>query len=289
MGIVENLSFADYQQIDRMNASTLVHGIKSMKQLKCSIDGGGKEASDAMRFGNHYHSLILEPEDFERLHCVMPNFAEMPENTTGKGCQSKSWATTFCKESIERFENENVGREIITRENYDRALAMCEAIRDHKLASELLAGSKKEVTLLGEIGGVEMKCRIDIVGESMIADLKGTGNVLPFVFGSVAARLHYPFKLAIYRELFRQNFAADPSVYVIAVETNRPFDVAVYSISDNVLDFELLNVKKVLAKFAEASKRNEWPGVCNDEEAIELAIPNWALPEDEVLDWSGVA
>lgn len=281
------IGFDEYCQIDRMNASTLVHGCKSMLSLKRAIDGGQREPTPAMQFGNKYHTLVLEPEEFEATYCVMPNFATMPGNMTGNGTPSTSWGTKFCKERKEEFEAaaECAGRKVITREQYDRGLAMCEAIATNEFASQLIAEGRKESTLLGEISGVPFKCRLDLRGGDSITDLKGTNNAAAVAFGRTAANLHYGFKLAIYREVYCQHFDVIPAVYLIAVETDGDFDCCVYQMPEDMLDAGLKEVWRVLEQYKRCLDEDKWPGVDQGESPVPLFVPNWAMPEDDNLEW----
>ncbi|MEM0925977.1 MAG: PD-(D/E)XK nuclease-like domain-containing protein [Planctomycetota bacterium] len=287
---LDQLDFECYRQIDRMNASTLVHGCKSMLSLKRAIDWPKDEPTSAMQFGHKYHSLILEPEDFERRFCVMPNYSVMPENVTAKKAPTTSWATKFCKDSKAKFiaEAESSGQEVITREEYDRGLAMCEAIAENEMASELITTARKEVTLLGEISGIPFKCRIDLLGESFIADLKGTANAAPVAFGRSAANLRYGFKLSIYREVFRQNFLSMADVFLVAVESAGDFDCCVYQVPDAVLDQGISDAVRVIDQFKECQASGNWPGVDRGEAPVQLYVPNWAMPEDDAVDWEAV-
>ena len=53
----EDTSFADYLAIDAMNASTLVHGLESMRQLKYVQDTGYIPQTDT-RFGTALHGMV---------------------------------------------------------------------------------------------------------------------------------------------------------------------------------------------------------------------------------------
>jgi len=284
MTVIHDLPFAEYQQIQAMNPSTLVHGRKSMRSLKNAINGRSKEPTNAMRFGNKYHTLILEPEEFEKSFSVMPNYAAMPENVTGKGERSDSWATVFCKESKRSFESatELDGKQVITRDEYDRGLAMCESIADDEYASFIIRTSKREVTLTGEIEGISFKGRLDLCG-GILADLKGTANAEAIAFGRTAANMKYAFKMSIYQELYRQNFEAYPDdVCIIAVETGGDFECCVYDQMDAALDAGWDQVIATVRAYKGCIASDRWPGVNRGRGSVPLFVPNWAMPEDDL-------
>lgn len=281
--LTENLlkiDFAEYQKIPRLNASTLVHGRKSMKALRRAMNGRTEPPSKAMRFGNKYHELILEPETFETRFCVMPNFAVMPGNVTDKGTASTSWATKFCLSSKAKFEAdaEADGMQVITRDEYDRGLAMCESVAENDYAMDIIQRCQKEITLLGNIDGVPIKCRLDLCGD-VIADLKGTRNAAEVPFGISSADLGYGFKLAIYREIYRQNFGNVPDVLVIAVETDGDFDCVVYDNWDDLLTAGIICARDVIAQYKKCLTTDRWPGVDRGERSRPVYVPRWAIEE----------
>ena len=53
---MESVAFSDYINWPQMNASTLVHGLKSMRQLKYVKDNGYQPKTDT-RVGTALHSL----------------------------------------------------------------------------------------------------------------------------------------------------------------------------------------------------------------------------------------
>lgn len=80
--ITTEIPWNEYTRIERMNPSTLVAGIKSMRHLFIRMRDGFGEPSDPMRFGTGLHALLLESEDFESRFCVMPDFHKDEGNTT---------------------------------------------------------------------------------------------------------------------------------------------------------------------------------------------------------------
>lgn len=281
------VSWSDYQQLARMNASTLVHGCKSMRALKQAMTKGFVETR-AMEFGSQYHALLLEPEEFELTHCVMPDFANDPRNVTKTGIQSTSAATEFCKKATAQFlaAAEHEGKAVITRKNYDLALAMIESIHCDERAVELLDNSEREVTLTGEIEGVPCKGRLDLldIENGVIGDLKGCKSAAPYRFGKDAANLRYDFKMAFYRELVRQNYAGFFSVEMIAVETGGELDCCVQEMHEPILEQGWDDVVRVLREYRDSKATDVWPGVNRGRKTVPMVWPNWAMRDgdDEV-------
>lgn len=286
--ISTDIAWDEYTQVNRMNPSTLVAGIKSMRHLFIRMRDGFGEPSDPMRFGTGLHALLLEPDKFEARFCVMPDFHKDEMNTTGKGERSESKATKYYKEQVANFHHQNSDKQIVTREQYDRMLYAIESIRSKLQLVELLESSEKEVTIYGEIDGVACKGRVDLLSATVLADLKTTSDVSPRAFGRTFANLHYAFKLAMYRELVRQN-VGDREVKVIAQETAGDFDTVLYSVDAIILDNALGRVRSVIADMKAARESGEWHGVDRGMPELVLLVPQWAMGDEESgIDWSGV-
>jgi hypothetical protein len=285
MAIRTDVDWEDYCQRTEMNPSTLVAGCKSMLALKRAIDGGGRVESNAMRLGSGIHALLLEPEQFESRFCVVPDFHTDDGNTTANGLPSQSKATSYYKLKLKEFASNNYGKTFLSRKQYDDALTCIEAIRSRPRMSRLLDKSKKEVTLLGSISGVPFRGRVDILSKKVLCDVKTTPNVEPHAFGRSFVNLRYDFKLAIYRELARQN-GFDVEVSVIAQESSGDFDNVYYPVPDIVLDNAWTKVLSVLSKYITAKQTGKWHGVDGGKSKLNLVVPQWSMEDSgEELDW----
>lgn len=280
--------FDEYSNDPRMNASTLVHGFKSMRSLKRAIDGKKPEPTPALRFGQQYHTLILEPEEFRRTHVVMPDYKNDPENVDAKGNSSRNANTKWVKAAKSKFIEDNLHKAIVEQADFERGLKMIEALSQRPRVMELLKGTQREVTLYGNINGVDCKGRLDLLA-GHITDLKGTKNAEPRWFGRDACKLWYPEKLAFYQQLVKQNTGETLPVYVIAQETGGDFDTVVYPIRQPVLEVAFGRVCKLLCEYKNARDQDKWPGVDGGEAEIEFHVPNWYMPsnsEDDDLEWA---
>lgn len=277
-----------YEDIDAMNASTLVHGLKSMWAMKCALDRK-VEPTPGMVFGSQYHCLILEPKEFRDSHAVMPNFAKDPDNVDGKGNASTSGNTAWAKRRKTLFfqDAEAEGTAIISEDNFNKAIQMIEGLQRNPVAMDLLTSSRKEVTLQGEIGGIRFKGRVDLWNGRQLSDIKGTQDASEYKFGYSMSDLHTPFKMSIYRELLRQNGTDPEDVNLIAVESAGTFDSCVYRIPEEAMDIAFRKVLELIEKYRRCLKTNSWPGLQNGiNSPLPLFIPNRDM-EDDQLNWGG--
>ena len=299
--ITDNIAWADYVKVQRMNASTLVAGCKSMLSLRNLIRDGFKEETNAMRMGSGAHALLLEPDQFEERFCVMPDFHLSEQNLReskyrgepDEERQTNSKATKFYKRQVAAFVADNPDKTIIGQTQYDQCLRAIESIWARPKMRELVESSAKEVTVYGEICGVECKGRLDLLtdrprGYWKIADLKTTPNVHKKAFGRIFSNLNYAFKLAFYRELVRQNVAETRNIEVelITQELTGDFDNALVSVPSIVLDNAWTKVVEVMQAYKRCLETDVWLGVDGGKDYYELDIPNWAMDGDEEFEWS---
>jgi hypothetical protein len=281
-----------------MNPSTIVHGLRSMKRLKRAIDEGFTEETNAMRIGTGNHALLLEPEEFENRFVVVPDFhfdvanlrAAKRKDEPIEDRRTDSRATSYVKQKVAEFAAMNRGKSFIGESEYQSCLRSIESIRSRPAMRQLVDSSSKEVTVLGEIQGVEFKGRIDLLNAETICDLKNTANVEKRAFGRVFANLKYAFKLSIYRELVRQSTGRILEVSIICQELSGDFDNTLVPVPSIVLDDAYDQVQQVVSKYRDAEENDYWPGVDGGQDYYELYVPQWAMEdnEDVALDWSGV-
>lgn len=274
--------FEDYKSIKKMNASTLVHGLKSMRRLKRYLDGEQTSESDAMRLGTAIHCAVLEPEKFALQYAVMPNFSQDEENVTDKGQRSYSAATKYVKQCQEEWRCRNGDKTELDAWEYATCNRVFESIRECPHIVDMLNRSDKEQTFEGVICGVECKGRVDFIGD-VVGDLKTTTSVETRAFSRVFFNLEYGFRLAVYRELVRQN-RGDLPVGILAVETSGDFDRCLYRVPDELLDYSMEQVNLVLMQYRMCLDSGLWPGVDKGFDAVDFPVPGWAMKAE--LDWS---
>lgn len=285
--LITDMNWEAYCDLKRMNASTIVAANKSMLRLKSAIAGGFPEETDAMRLGTGIHALLLEPDEFEERFAVVPDFhldaANVTAGKNGKPTTSKN--TNYYKERVRDFAKANTDKAFLTRAQYDIALHCIEAIRSRPYMAKIVDQCETEVTLLGEIGGVPFKGRVDMIREKrpLIVDLKTTADCSKHAFGWVFARLHYDQKLAIYRELARQYLGKTPDVAIITQEPSGEFDNAYVPIPGDVLDRAFSRVLFLVGKYIQARDSGHWPGVDGGNDRYELELKGLVDADEELI------
>ena len=151
----------------------------------------------------------------------------------------------------------------------------------HPFATSLLAGGEAEKTLQWEEEGVECKCRIDYLCPTYVVELKSTAHISPRAFGRQAAKFDYVAQCAFYASA-----AGVDDAWIVAVESQAPYDVACYQVSSDALAHGRARYQGWLRRVAECQASGVWPGVVPESQALDLPYWYMGLDNDPGLDWS---
>jgi len=259
-----DLPWADYREAVGLNPSRLVRGIKSM--LHFSTADGDEKPQRQTIVGAATHALVFEPERFDDRFAIF----------TGSVKRGKDW-------DIWQWKNE--GKEAIKPGEYDEAHLVADRVWAKKQARDLLERCRPEVSIFVEENGIQCKGRADAIGSGLLLDLKTTTNVEMQSFGRVFASLNYAAKLACYSRWAGKLGNPIKEIFLICAETKGDYDVTITEVPMVIIENAWPRVERILQRIPECIERDHWPGV--DEGGVyELHVPNWAMDEEEILDWS---
>lgn len=232
----------------------------------------------AFRLGRALHAALLEPEHF------VEAWVAYGETKQRRG---KVW---------EQFKDEHAGKEILTVEEYEKAIAMSAAVRNPAVnarAAELFTAENtlREVaaTWRDDATGLECKAMLDYLNPHTMTkvEVKTTRNIEPRWFGHDAARYGYHCQDAFHTRgaILGGNLRVSRHL-IVAVENEPPFDVVVHEVPPEVIEAGDREVTKLLVRVKDCLARTNtghpqpWPGVACDE-VVPLVLPPWALGGDE--------
>lgn len=208
----------------------------------------------AMRLGRGAHAMVLG------LPVV---------KWTGKTRQGKAW------ESFRR-EHEAAGAEILNRGEWAKAEGIANAIRRHPIAAPLLfEGTTLEGTIEWEWLGRKCTSRPDSRRPGkIVTDLKTTQCAEPERFSRDAMYRGYNAQLAFYGLADACSTGKVPDdLYVVAVESKRPYAITVLRIDDNArLQGEKL-CRLWMERLLTCEASNHWPAYTD-------AIATFSVPSD---------
>lgn len=263
--VLHDVPFEDYIAPSDEISSTQLKDISVSPLLYAHRLKAGRQDKDSLRLGRACHTSVLEPDKFALEFAV-----HLKKNGIRRG---DKWET---------FKAANDGRTILVEAQYYQAVAIRNAVRNHRVAGELLSRTgRAEVTLkwTHPRTGVKVKCRLDWLCDELV-DLKTTRNPAPHKFSGDAARLGYDLQLALYADAVAACGMGAMSVKIIAAQNCAPWDVVVFDVDEAMLTEGRRKYEAAIDTYIACRESKSWPGMAPDR-AVPLHLPAWATPEAE--------
>lgn len=221
-----------------------------------------EEPTAALVTGTIVHSGILEPDKFLETHVAMPE------------CDRR---TKVGKEFYEKFLIENSDKTVMTAPVYHQVFGMIGSVMAHATAKAILQKNHNELSFFGEIDGVKVRCRPDIIRQgNLLADLKSTDDASFRAFQKTVATYKYHRQAAFYCDLVSQITGETYDTFtVIAVEKSAPYAVQVFVLDEATLEKGREEYRRGLAIYRECLLTNKWPAYAV--EAVPMNLPSWAF------------
>lgn len=251
----------EYLDIAAVNWSTLKYAVQSGLHYQHGLTHA-KEETDAMRLGRATHTAVFEPDRLLREYVIWE----------GGRRQGKDW---------DEFQQMHAGKTILKPEDYDTSIAIRDAVRAHSVAKKLLRAGQAECTItwVDDETGLPCKCRVDWLTGKYLVDLKTTRSIDARAFGRHAADMLWHCQMAFASMGLRAN-KQQRAVKLVAVEQEPPHDVAVFTVTDDMLWVGEEKVYAALALVAECRKAKKWPGRYPSE--LPLELPAWEFPKEDM-------
>lgn len=250
--------------------------LKSPAHLRAYMDEPPAD-TEALRHGRAIHAAVLEPDLFAS------QFASAPEGLDRRTKAGKEEWASLC----DQFGEANVLRA--------DEWAMCMRIRDnvHALSTArgMISGpGDVELSVLWEDKGTGVLCKArwdrhspELAGGAIV-DLKTTRSASPRDFERSIVTFGYHRQAAFYlmgakaRRLPARHFS------IIAIEKTPPYAVAVYRITEGVVDAAAEQIQALLRLYADCVKHDRWPGY--PDEVRDISVPTWAwgIMDDETAE-----
>ena len=278
-GLYPNIPYAEYDSWPYMRVSTLKHAGSSCRHLKWAIDGR-LERSDSvdMRLGRAIHCRLLEPEAFGDRFPQAFNCCALLKSGDNKGqpcgCESKvvdrdgNW---FCGKHKPLAYREP--EDFVTMAESETLEELNHEIRLHPVVRLLRKHGGCEVSIVADIEGVRMKCRLDKFIEAdgewpaTVVDLKtiqsGSGSIE--TCRKAAANYSYHVQAATYQRALQQVLGVEQvAVVFVFVEKNCPYDCTVLQASESDMAKGNLTLETWLRAYSYCLANDKWPGCCED-------------------------
>lgn len=223
--------------------------IKSFLESPCKFyyekNNKNKNNDKARHFsiGSALHEMILEPHLFKTNYLVAPKF---------------DLRTTVGKEAKAKFEETSNGKTILFEDEMEMIRQIAEnALKSHTLV-ELMKDSYREISCytIDEQTGLKLRMRPDILSKtrSTIGDLKSCLNSSLKNFKSDVYKYGYSISAAFYSDFIgRENYV------FIAAAKSAPYEVAMYSLSDDMIQYGRDQYRMGLDLIKFCQDNNYWP------------------------------
>jgi hypothetical protein len=163
------------------------------------------------------------------------------------------------------FEKLHAEKEIFTRAEVDREIAVANAVKNHPIAGPLLVGDH-EVEIKWENMGRKCSSRLDVLNHGLrrAVDLKRAVTSEPDRFSRAARGYGYHAQGAFYQDACE--FAKTPidEYFVIAVEPVAPYAVTVFRLTGRALHQGRKLNRIWMERLLQCEAVNEWPEYAQD-------------------------
>lgn len=255
----------DYRTYPAISRSALWHIRESPEKFKYYMEHP-EPPTPALIFGQVFHKLALEQDDFFTEFSVAPNIDRRTKD--GKA----AWA---------EFIASSDSKTVIDADSYQKAKDMVNALYSVPMVEKLLNG-QHELPLFwtDDLTGEACKCRLDCLTEvknqPIIVDLKTTADASTDGFMRSAIKHGYDFQAAMYSEDYKQNFGKTPLFVFIAIEKDPPYSVNILQADEAFIQHGYDVFRELIGIYSECKKTGVFYGYLGKYSVINnLNLPAW--------------
>lgn len=219
----------DYFGIDRFSNSALSNFKRSPRHY-LYFKEHKKDPTPAMIFGSAFHCFVLEPDRFDEQYCCVPPDAPDKPASAMINAAKPSAASIIRVEWWRNFREQNGDKIELKNDDLEKIKRMSSSLSNHEPAKDLLLNiGEVEMPLLwqDDITGIEMKGKLDGIGDGFTIDLKTCINAHPESFSIDAFNNAYHRQAALYLDGRGLNKMTKGDFYFIAIEKTEPFGISV--------------------------------------------------------------
>ena len=258
---METLTQQQYRAIDALGSTDIKTLLTNPYLFK---NGVRKEPTDNLILGSVIHTLILEPQKLESEYIIMPEL------------NLRTNADKAIKAELEA-EAKATNKTLVKAEIFNQAEAVSKSFLNSSLSSFLRGEVKAEASFFGEIDGVKVKARPDLIlpKEKIIIDFKTTSQVgggSADGFAKMAANFGYYIQASLYLEITEYK-----QFYFIVLETTEPFMVGCYKLDSEALEFGKSEIRRAIEIYKNLGEYKS-PLYLNNldfSKVQEINLPSW--------------
>jgi len=221
-----------------------------------------KPATPALTLGSAFHSLALGfPEEV----------AIIPADINRR--------TKVGKVEWEAFQAASVGKYAVSQSDYNNMLNMVAALKNHRLAKNLMEFEDRELTGIWNDVDNKLWCKIrpDLISHSnrMIVDLKTTLDASQDKMNRDIFKYSYHVSAAWYKYGAKQITGHDYNFVIVAVEKEPPYGINCYRMAGMTITAGWRKISESLGDLADCFADDKWPNY--KPMLLDPDVPAWEL------------
>ena len=236
----------EYNALPGVRRSTLFHMAKSPAHYKWASENPTKD-TPALLFGRAFHAAVLQPEEFTNGFAIMPAV----DRRTKAG-----------RELYDKIVAESAGKEMLSQDDYDRIIAMREAIKQSPAASMLIGGDRETCYQWTDADtGIMCKCRTDAeatLDKRYIVDIKTCTDASTKTFNRDAIKYGYDLQVGLYCEGVRAVTGEECGFIFIAIEKTPPYAINILQADEQMMMRGKDLFREYIGLVAECEKTGNW-------------------------------
>ena len=258
---MEILTQAEYRAIDALGSTDIKVLLENPYLFK---NGVKKEPTDNLILGSLIHTMILEPNKLESEYLILPEL----NLRTNDGKAQKAEFEAEAKAN---------NKTLVKSDLFNQAEAVSKSFLNSPLSSLLRGEVKAEASFFGEIDGVKVKARPDLIitDKKLIIDFKTTSQVgggSADGFAKMAANFQYYIQASLYLEI-----TGYKDFYFIVLETAEPYMIGCYKLDSEALEFGKSEIRRAIEIYKNLGEYKS-PLYLNNldfSKVQEINLPSW--------------
>ena len=261
----------EYRQHEGISRSQLWKIRESPEKFKYAMEHP-EEPTPALLFGTMVHKLVLEPDTFDEEFIVAPEV----DRRTKEG--KAAWS---------QFEEDAAGRQIVKQADFDKAVAMRDALYALPLCQTLFAGEHEVPVfwtdpMTGELCKVRLDCAHELSDRLLIVDYKSTNDASTEAFIRSAINYGYDFQAAMYTEGVKQTRGCKVEFVFVAQEKDPPYAVNILRADDLLMNHGFDTFRELLGIYHGCKTTGNWYGYLGPDDTLNtLGLPAWMAKDIE--------
>lgn len=278
-GIRTDLAHDAYLSVEALSSSALklIHQ-RSLLHWRYLRDNPTDDGTISKDMGTALHMGVLEPERVAGEIAVLPEDAPKRPSVTQLRAKKPSPATIDAIAWWQDWNQRTADKLILTPTQERQVAGMIEAVRKHPRFEDLFTGGHPEVAFQWRDARLDLPCKAKfdyLTDDGFATDLKSCRDASPLGFARAVTTYLYHFQQAHYNTGHEHLRDASLRGFVfVAVEPDPPHAVGIYVLPSNAIQFATAMIENAMVKYADAQRRNWWPGY--SERIQQVVLPRWA-------------